>query len=493
MFVAEFVLVADDFIGEWLNTPRGWKWRSFTKVTLPIVALRNSSYDELVASIKQSGDIDCASSNVVISYLIHLTKKVNPTIINNDARMSLYIMDVDANGFRPILRINIVDMSFEGPMNLSPSPPQCWTVNNNLNNYESDGDHPMNMEDDCVHMEDVSSNSQDAEEDCRMGSQPAHSLSDETNFYHDKIFADKKQLKMLLDGAVVRQSFDYRMEKSCTKLLKAKYLSPDSNWLLRARKYKTSNKFHIYKYIGVHTCGVEHATCKHKKMSSSELIASLCKLKSIVEDEPDLCVSSDRHIIIANAFSRVYNRAHQGLCMRHLAENLCVNQHCGEHLYLFYAVEKVYSFYEFSENFEELKYNCPEVNLLERSYSCRKFDLVKIPCEHAMAALRAKYGDSVGYGNSIYEYSSPIYKAASYLLAYSETINVVPPEAEWNVPKELLNTKISPPPYDPKLGRKKVKCTKGVSEMFKSKRTNRCSICKKSGHKRTTCSMANKS
>ncbi|PHU01593.1 hypothetical protein BC332_31380 [Capsicum chinense] len=49
-----------------------------------------------------------------------------------------------------------------------------------------------------------------------------------------------------------------------------------------------------------------------------------------------------------------------------------------------------------------------KVNILERSCSCRKFDLVKMPCEHAMAALRAKYGDGEGYGNSIYDYSSPI-------------------------------------------------------------------------------------
>ncbi|KAM3284869.1 hypothetical protein P3S67_023668 [Capsicum chacoense] len=92
-----------------------------------------------------------------------------------------------------------------------------------------------------------------------------------------------------------------------------------------------------------------------------------------------------------------------------------------------------------------------KVNLLERSCSCRKFDLVKISYEHAMAALREKYGDGEGYGNSIYEYSSPIYKAESYLLAYLEAINVVPLEAEWTVPQKLLDTKISPPPTIPNL------------------------------------------
>ncbi|KAM3271166.1 hypothetical protein P3S67_029369 [Capsicum chacoense] len=114
-------------------------------------------------------------------------------------------------------------------------------------------------------------------------------------------------------------------------------------------------------------------------------------------------------------------------------------------------------------------------------------------CEHAMAALREKYGDGEDYGNSIYGYSSPIYKDKSYLLAYSEAINMVPLEVEWTMPQELVDTKISPPPYDPKLGRKKFKRTKGISETFKSKRRNRCSICKKFRHKKTTCIMGIKS
>ncbi|PHT63520.1 hypothetical protein T459_32616 [Capsicum annuum] len=185
MSVAEFVLVAGDFLGEWVNTPRGWKWRSFTKVTLPIAVHCNSSYDELVASVKQSGDLDRASSNVVISYLMHSREKVNPTIINNDGRVSFYMMNVDVDSFRPVLRINVVDRSFKGPMNSSLSLPRCPTVDDNLNDYESDDDHPMNMEDNCVHMEDVSLDSQDAEEDCGTGSQPVHSFSDGTNFYRD--------------------------------------------------------------------------------------------------------------------------------------------------------------------------------------------------------------------------------------------------------------------------------------------------------------------
>ncbi|KAM3361589.1 hypothetical protein P3S68_016443 [Capsicum galapagoense] len=75
-----------------------------------------------------------------------------------------------------------------------------------------------------------------------------------------------------------------------------------------------------------------------------------------------------------------------------------------------------------------------KVNLLGRSCSYWKFDLVKMPCEHVMAALRSKYGDGEDYGNSIYDYSLLIYIAESYLLTYSEAINVVPPEDKWTVP-----------------------------------------------------------
>ncbi|KAF3626778.1 hypothetical protein FXO38_29074 [Capsicum annuum] len=60
------------------------------------------------------------------------------------------------------------------------------------------------------------------------------------------------------------------------------------------------------------------------------------------------------------------------------------------------------------------------------SCSCRKYDLVKILCEHEMAIFRAKYGDGEAYGNFIYEYSSPIDKVKTYLFTYSKAINVVP-------------------------------------------------------------------
>ncbi|KAM3237016.1 hypothetical protein P3L10_012045 [Capsicum annuum] len=176
MSIAEFVLVSVDFMGEWVETSKCWKLRSFTKVTISIPVRRNNSYDKFVASVMQSGDLDCAPSDVVISYVIHLKEKVNLTIINSDVRVLTYIMDADPNDFRPILRINVVERSFEGLLNSSTPPPRGPTIDDDLidddlNDYENDINDTINMEDYSMYMEDFSSDSQDDKEDCETESQ----------------------------------------------------------------------------------------------------------------------------------------------------------------------------------------------------------------------------------------------------------------------------------------------------------------------------------
>ncbi|PHT65621.1 hypothetical protein T459_30046 [Capsicum annuum] len=184
-------------MGEWVETSKCWKWRSFNKVTILIPVRCNSSYDKFVASIMQSGDLDCAPSDVVIGYVMHSRKKVNPTIINSYVRVLTYIMDADADVFRLILRINVVERSFEGPLNSSAFP--SWhpavdddLIDDDLNDYENDfddtinmEDYSMHMEDYSMHMEDFSSDSQNDKEDRETESQAGHSFTDGTDFCYD--------------------------------------------------------------------------------------------------------------------------------------------------------------------------------------------------------------------------------------------------------------------------------------------------------------------
>ncbi|PHT95090.1 hypothetical protein T459_02972 [Capsicum annuum] len=387
---------------EWVETPKYWKWRSFTKVTILIPIRRNSLYDKFVASVMQSRDLDCAPSDVVISYLMHSREKVNPTIINSDVRMLTYIMDADADRFSHILRINVVERSFKGPLNSSAPPSWRLTVNDDLinddlNNYENGGDYPINVEDDFMHMEDFLSDSQDDEEDRGTVSQPGYSFSDEINFCCGQTFADKEELKMLLDAVTNRAHFSGNRYDVMTTNIAIRSI------LMDEREYPVSYIFNsIAKKFG------EKFRERH----------------TFVDGKKNIFVPYAERILRDN---------------KRASDSLYVSNPNG--------VLDQYTVFENSAT--------ANVNLLKRSRSCRKFNLVKMSCEHAMVALREKYGDGEGYGNFIYDYYSPMYKAESYLLAYSEAINVVPPEAEGTVPQELLDTKISPPSNDPKLERKK--------------------------------------
>ncbi|PHU14772.1 hypothetical protein BC332_15977 [Capsicum chinense] len=74
--------------------------------------------------------------------------KIHSTFINNDRYVSLYILDVAADGSRPLLRINIVSGS---PTILPPQPA--------IDEHDSFEDecldaHPMDTEDDSMELED---------------------------------------------------------------------------------------------------------------------------------------------------------------------------------------------------------------------------------------------------------------------------------------------------------------------------------------------------
>ncbi|PHT60545.1 hypothetical protein CQW23_02908 [Capsicum baccatum] len=303
MSIAEFVQVSGDFMGEWVKSPKYWKWRSFTKVKIPIPVCHNSFYVEFVASVMQSGDLDCTLSDVVIGYLMHSREKVNPTIINSDVRMLTYIMDADTDEFRPILRINMVERSFEGLLNSLAPLLQRPAVDDNLNDYKNG------------------------------------------------------ELK--------------------------------SNYLKAA--HVLENMLGFEKWSRVHFSGNKY------DVMTTNIIESL---HSILMDEQEYPV-----------------------------------------LYIFNSIAR-----KFGEKFREHHAFVDGKENIFVPYAKRILRDNKSTSDSLYVTLRAKYGDGEGYGNSIYDYSSPIYKAESYLLVYLEAINVVSPKAKWTVPQKLLDTKISPPP-----------------------------------------------
>ncbi|KAF3614666.1 Gamma-terpinene synthase, chloroplastic [Capsicum annuum] len=322
--IAEVVVMDDNYMGAWEEDSNCWRWKSATKETVHISLHHNGSYDDMVRSVIESEELKCEPKNIMISYVMNEWGKIHPTFINNDRHVSLYKLDVAADRSRPLLRINIV------PGSLTIPPPQPTIDEHDLFEDESFDTHPMDSEDDSMELEDPIL-SEEGREECELGAQTNHTFSDGTTFQVNQTFSSKKEMKLLLDVAAMRNSFDYATLKSCSKFLK-------------------DMENHIYPI----------AFCVIDKENDASWMFFFEKMKSIVVDGPDLCFISDRHKRITNGIAKAYNHAHHGYCMRHLGENLLVNHHCGEHLYLFNNMAKTYSLEEFSDHFVEFKNYCSE-------------------------------------------------------------------------------------------------------------------------------------
>ncbi|KAG5590980.1 hypothetical protein H5410_041494 [Solanum commersonii] len=106
MAVAEFAVAGGDYMGVWEMTPKSWNWKSFSKMIVSIALHHNGSYDAMIASVIEAGELTCEPNDLVISYQINGRGKIHPTLIKNDRHVSLYMLDIGIDGSRPTLRIN---------------------------------------------------------------------------------------------------------------------------------------------------------------------------------------------------------------------------------------------------------------------------------------------------------------------------------------------------------------------------------------------------
>ncbi|KAH0776479.1 hypothetical protein KY290_007890 [Solanum tuberosum] len=289
MAITEFVVSGGDYMRVWEETPKSWYWKSFSKTIVPIALRRNGSYDDMIASVIEAGELACEPGNMMISYQMNGRRKIHPTFIKNHRHVSLYMMDIAADGSRPILRINVIarspieptdsfnDNDSVGNDNLGDQPNEsfCDQSNDNLGDDSMNGhDYSLDVEDQPVDEEDFEHFEKDQGEP-ELRSQPSHSFSDGTNFYMYQTFSTKSELQLLLAEGATRKTFDFATVKSCIKYLKVKCVSRICALMLRAKKDECSDRFRIYKYIDNHSCGVEHAINSHRKLST-KVFASFC-------------------------------------------------------------------------------------------------------------------------------------------------------------------------------------------------------------------------
>ena len=101
--------------------------------------------------------------------------KIYLTFINNDHHMSLYMLDVAADGSRLLLRINVIP----GPLTIPPPLP----IIDEHDSFEDESldVNPMDSEDDSMELKDPIF-SEEGGEECELGAQTNHTFSDEITF-----------------------------------------------------------------------------------------------------------------------------------------------------------------------------------------------------------------------------------------------------------------------------------------------------------------------
>ncbi|KAG5598622.1 hypothetical protein H5410_029992 [Solanum commersonii] len=424
MAVTKFVIAGGDYMGVWEETPKSWNWKSFSKMTVPIALRRNGSYDDMIASVIEAA-IGIDGSRPTLRINVNVRPPIEPTNSFND--------DNDSIGNE-----RLGDHSKE-------------SLGDNSN--ESLGDYSMNIHDDPTNVENQPVDVADPEPECckkmqeqnELGSQSNHSFSDGTNLCINQTFSNKNELQLLLTEAAAKKSFDFAIVKSCTKYLKVKYaysLEEFDNHFVEFKNKCPAATIVLEHDIGFEKWGRAYFPGNRYDVMTTNIAESL---NAILIDKSIMW-----HLYLIRLLRGLENCLGRGM---HISSN-----QWDDSLYVENATGDDNQFTMFGVGVTAY------VDLLEKSFSYREYDLIKIPCAHAIAVLRSKRGNE--YGMSIYEYSSPLYKVEAYLLAYMNSINIVPLESEWFVPEELLNVKILPPLVDTKLGRKRRKRVKDIGENF---------------------------
>ncbi|KAM6554058.1 hypothetical protein CsatB_014820 [Cannabis sativa] len=116
------------------------------------------------------------------------------------------------------------------------------------------------------------------------------------------------------------------------------------------------------------------------------------------------------------------------------------------------------------------------INILERTCSCRRFQLDEIPCSHAIAVFAKR-------GLRAYDYVADYYKTATMKATYERTVHPLPNEREWTIP-ESMERIVWPPKSRKPAGRPRKKRIRSKGE---PKVVLKCTRCGKVGHNRRTC------
>ncbi|XP_024042932.1 uncharacterized protein LOC112099718 [Citrus clementina] len=193
-------------------------------------------------------------------------------------------------------------------------------------------------------------------------------------------------------------------------------------------------------------------------------------------------LKSDRLLPIHKLMDGIIDKLREWFCKRR-EEAAATNSRLTK-----WADKEVRSRQIASQNFRVINLNLYEfivkdgdldghVNMLEKTCTCREFQLEQLPCVHAVAVCRHR-------DFSIYDYCSHYYSSDAWVLAYSETIYPVGPQEGWDVSGDVCAREVHPPLEKRSSGRPK---NNRIPSRGEEKVPRKCSRCGGRGYNRLKC------
>ncbi|XP_062109640.1 uncharacterized protein LOC133821212 [Humulus lupulus] len=128
-----------------------------------------------------------------------------------------------------------------------------------------------------------------------------------------------------------------------------------------------------------------------------------------------------------------------------------------------------------------------EVDLLNKTCTCGVFQIIGIPCAHALSG-------SLKRGVNFYSLCSDYYKIETWRSSYTESIYPTGNEEEWIVPHDIMTITVRTPAQKNLVGRPKKKQGRPKTKRHPSNEDKlvvprKCSTCGGQGHNRATCKV----
>ena len=121
------------------------------------------------------------------------------------------------------------------------------------------------------------------------------------------------------------------------------------------------------------------------------------------------------------------------------------------------------------------------VDLQQMTCTCKKFDLEKLPCEHALKAT----GEIEE--NKFYDYCSIYYSASYWRIAYEESVYPVPSQSDWEIPDDIGEVVVLPPELKQQRKRGRPRTNRYRSSGELPKRKHKCIKCEEEGNYQKKC------